>query len=176
MTQNEPKFSGYINILTRDLKVVEVKRDTFWDILDLESILIILRFEEILKIMEKFKLLDVITEDFIIETEDEVYYDAYKESDENKELFLKNFKVQLIESEWKEVTSTEWTVEELINEFDEDPNGYHIADCLATAGYCVKYGIELNDDSRVCVDSQLYYFNCDCPHMHYEFETDIDFG
>lgn len=49
MTQNEPKFSGYINILTRDLKVVEGKRDTFWDILDLESILIILRFEKILK-------------------------------------------------------------------------------------------------------------------------------
>lgn len=126
--------------------------------------------------MEKFKLLDVLIEDFIVETKDEVYYDAYKESDENKELFLKNFKVQLIDSEWKEVTSTEWTVEELINEFDEDPNGYHIADCLATAGYCVKYGIELDDDSRVCVDSQLYYFNCDCPHIHYEFETDIDFG
>ena len=32
------------------LKVVEGKRDIFWVILDLESILIILRFEKILKI------------------------------------------------------------------------------------------------------------------------------
>lgn len=126
--------------------------------------------------MEKFKLLDVLTEYFIVETEDEVYYDAYRESDEKKELFLKNLKIQFIESQWEEITSAEWTVEELINEFDEDPNGYQIACCLATAGYCVKYGIELDDDSRVYVDSQLYYFNCDYPHMHYEFETDIDFG
>ena len=27
MTSDEPKFSGYINILTNDLKVVEGKRD-----------------------------------------------------------------------------------------------------------------------------------------------------
>ena len=50
MPSDEPKFSGYINILTKDLKVVEGKRDTFWDILYLESILIILSFEKILKI------------------------------------------------------------------------------------------------------------------------------
>ena len=50
MPSDEPKISGYINILTNDLEVVEGKRDGFWDILDLESILIILRFEKILKI------------------------------------------------------------------------------------------------------------------------------
>lgn len=33
MPSDEFKISGYINILTNDLKVVEVKRDTFWDIL-----------------------------------------------------------------------------------------------------------------------------------------------
>lgn len=53
MPSNEPKFSGYINILTNDLKVVEGKRGTIWDILDLESILIILSFEKILKIMKE---------------------------------------------------------------------------------------------------------------------------
>lgn len=50
MPSDEPKISGYINILTNDLEVVEGKRDTIWDILDLESILIILSFEKILKI------------------------------------------------------------------------------------------------------------------------------
>lgn len=50
MTSDEPKFSRYINILTNDLKVVEGKRGTIWDVLYLESILIILSFEKILKI------------------------------------------------------------------------------------------------------------------------------
>ena len=50
MTQNEFEFSGYIFILKLEESVVEVKRDTFWDIIYLESILIILRFEKILKI------------------------------------------------------------------------------------------------------------------------------
>lgn len=50
MSSDEFKFCIYINILTNNLEVAEVKRDTIWDILDLESILIILRFEEILKL------------------------------------------------------------------------------------------------------------------------------
>ena len=50
MPSDEPKISGYINILTNDLSVLEGNLDTIWDILDLESILIILSFEEILKI------------------------------------------------------------------------------------------------------------------------------
>ena len=50
MPSDEPKISGYINILTNDLEVVEGKRDIIWDIIDLESILIILRFEKFLKI------------------------------------------------------------------------------------------------------------------------------
>ena len=40
MPSDEPKIYGYINILTNDLKVVEGKRDTIWNILDLESTLI----------------------------------------------------------------------------------------------------------------------------------------
>ena len=50
MPSNHFKFSGYINILESNLKLLEVKRDGVWDIIDLESILIILSFEEILKI------------------------------------------------------------------------------------------------------------------------------
>ena len=67
------------------------------------------------------KLGDWFRESCIVETEDDVYYDAY----------------------------------------------------LATL--CAQQGIAIDDDTRICEDVQLYYFN-DCSEFHYEYETDIDLG
>ena len=122
--------------------------------------------------MDRLTLIEWMEYDFIVETDDEVYFDADRD-EELKELFFKNLQAQYTEEEWSVVGSTQWSAEELVKEFDEDSEGYHIAQSIVTAAYCAYYDIEIDDDTCEQAESQLWYFN---GVFHYEIETDIDLG
>ncbi len=122
------------------------------------------------------KLMDWLREVCIVETEDEVYYDADVADEEEVELFIKNIKAQCVDEENELLEKLSFkTAEDFKTYLDEDPDGLCLAQAMVAAAYCTKQGIEIDDETRLCVDNQLYYFN-DCIDVHYEYETDIDLG
>ena len=46
---------------------------------------------------------------------------------------------------------------------------------MVAAAYCTREGIRIDDDTKLYVDEQLYYFN-DSREVHYEYSIDIDLG
>jgi len=122
------------------------------------------------------RLMDWLREVCIVETEDDVFYDADTASEKEVERFVNNIKAQNIEegNELLEKLSFK-TAEDFITYLDEDPDGLCLAQAMVAAAYCTKQGIEIDDETRLCVPVQLYYFN-DCIDVHYEYETDIDLG
>ncbi len=122
------------------------------------------------------KLMDWLREVCIVETEDEVYYDAEVADEEEVELFIKNIKAQCVDEENELLEKLSFkTAEDFKTYLDEDGDDLGLASKMVGAAYCTRKGIEIDDDTRLQVDNQLYYFN-DCRNFHYEYETDIDLG
>lgn len=122
-------------------------------------------------------LIEKLRSEFIIETDDEVYYDAEGCCDDDiRDMFINNIKAQLTDNEIKIFESLQYTsAEQFINYMDEQPDDINLPQILIAAAYCTSCGIEIDDDTREYVDEQLYYFN-DCRDFHYEYESDIDLG
>ena len=122
------------------------------------------------------KLMDCLREVCIVETEDEVYYDADVADEEEVELFINNLKAQNLEEENAKLEQLSFkTAEDFIAYLDDDDDGLLLAQKMVAAAYCTNQAIEIDDETELYVDSQLYYFN-DCRDVHYEYSTDIDLG
>lgn len=126
---------------------------------------------------ESLPLIQKLRETFIVETEDQVYYDAEGCCDDDiRDLFINNLKAQMYGNDVKVLESLEYKdAESFIEYLNEDPDGISLARSIVIAAYCTFYGIEIDDDTRETAEEQLYYFN-DCGDLHYEYETDIDLG
>ena len=121
------------------------------------------------------RLMDWLREVCIVETEDDVYYDAERDEEE-VELFIKNIKAQNSEEENEKLEQLSFkTAEDFIAYLDENPDDIGLTQKMVFAAYCTWKGMEIDDETQLYVDSQLYYFN-DCRDVHYEYETDIDLG
>ena len=122
------------------------------------------------------RLMDWLREVCIVETEDDVYYDAEGADGEEVELFVNNIKAQNVDEENELLDNLSFkTAEDFITYVDEDEDGLCLAQKMVAAAYCTWKGIEIDDDTELYVDDQLYYFN-DSREVHYEYETDIDLG
>ena len=122
------------------------------------------------------RLMDWLREVCIVETEDDVYYDAEGADGEEVELFVNNIKAQNVDEENELLDNLSFkTAEDFITYLDEDEDGLCLAQKMVAAAYCTWKGIEIDDDTELYVDDQLYYFN-DSREVHYEYETDIDLG
>ena len=122
------------------------------------------------------RLMDWLREVCIVETEDDVYYDAEGADEEEVELFVNNIKAQNVDEENELLDNLSFkTAEDFITYLDEDEDGLCLAQKMVAAAYCTWKGIEIDDDTELYVDDQLYYFN-DSREVHYEYETDIDLG
>lgn len=119
-----------------------------------------------------FNLLEKLKTAFIVEDDDDVWYDAESADDEDKEEFVNNLLgicgnpglIKLLKFD---------NAQALVDYLDNDPHDLNLAYGLITAAYMTKCGFDL--DSRVYVDFKDYYFN-DCMDFHYEYNTDIDWG
>ena len=113
---------------------------------------------------------------FIVETEDEGYYDAESADDCIKDLFIGNIKALLTEDDAELFDSLTWqSAEAFAGYLNSSPDDFDLATIIAGAAYCTRRGIEIDDDTRICKHADLYYFN-DCRDLHYEHETDLDIG
>lgn len=122
------------------------------------------------------RLMDWLKEICIVETEDEVYYDAESADEEDVELFINNLKAQNTDEENEELEKLSFnTAEDFVSYLDSDDDELNLAQKMIAAAYCTKQGIEIDDDTELYVDEQLYYFN-DCRGVHYEYSIDIDLG
>ena len=122
------------------------------------------------------KLGDWFREFCIVETEDDVYYDAYSATEEERELFVNNIKANYCDEEAKHIENLSFaTADDFVKFLNDDEEDLSLADTMVCAAFCAKQGIAIDDDTRICEDVQLYYFN-DCREFHYEYETDIDLG
>ena len=119
-----------------------------------------------------FNLLEKLKTAFIIEDDDDVWYDAESADDEDKELFVQNLLAICGNPGLIKFLKFD-NAQALVDYLDNDPNDLNLAYGLITAAYMTKNGFDL--DSRIYVDFQKYYFN-DCMEFHYEYETDIDWG
>ncbi len=120
--------------------------------------------------------MDWLREVCIIETENEVYYDAESADEEEIELFINNLKAQNIEEENEKLEELSFeTANDFIAYLDDDGDDLLLAQKMVAAAYCTQQGIEINDETELSVEEQLYYFN-DCRDVHYEYSTDIDLG
>lgn len=121
-------------------------------------------------------LIEKLRDSFIVETEDQVYYDAECGDDDIRDMFINNIKAQMTDKEQEIFEALQFTdAESFAKYLDEQPDDICLASTLVNAAYCTFCGIEIDDDTREYVDEQLYYFN-DCRDFHYEYETDIDLG
>jgi hypothetical protein len=122
------------------------------------------------------KLGDWFREYCIVETEDDVYYDAYGATEEETELFVNNIKAQYGDEEAEHIENLSFaTADDFVKFLDEDEEDLSLPYAMVCAAYCAQQGIAIDDDTRICEDVQLYYFNDSC-EFHYEYETDIDLG
>lgn len=126
--------------------------------------------------------MDWLREVCIVETEDDVYYDAESADEEEVEQFINNLKAvarwftENVEEENEKLEKLSFkTVDDFKTYLEEEEEGFCLAQKMVAAAYCTKYGIEIDEDTELYVDDQLYYFN-DSRDFHYEFETDIDLG
>ena len=125
---------------------------------------------------EQFTLIEKMCDAFIVETDDEVYYDAESADDDEKELFINNIKGQMMEEEVEVFESLVWEdADAFIEYLENSPDEFHLAQMIVAAAYCTREGIEIDEDTCLYEDEQLYYFN-DCMDLHYEIEIDIDLG
>ena len=122
------------------------------------------------------RLMDWLKEVCIVETEDEVYYDAEGADEEEVELFINNIKAQNDEEENELLEKLSFkTAKDFTTYLDEDEDGLCLAQKMVAAAYCTREGINIDDDTELYVDEQLYYFN-DSREVHYEYSIDIDLG
>ncbi len=121
-------------------------------------------------------LMDWLREVCIVETDDDVYYDAESSDEKTVDLFIQNLKAQNLpeENDLLERLSFE-TAEDFLTYLSENEDGLCLAQKMVAAAFCTSRGIEIDEDTCLYVEEQLYYFN-DSRDVHYEIEVDIDLG
>lgn len=126
---------------------------------------------------KKMSLVEKLKKTFIVETEDQVYYDAEGGLDKSApDSFIANILAQLTDKEKRLFQSMQYSdAKSFIKYLKEEPDEIPLAQIIVAAAYCTFYGIKIDDDTRECAEEQLYYFNDD-RDLHYEYETDIDLG
>lgn len=121
-------------------------------------------------------LMDWLREVCIIETKDDVYFDAESADEDDIEMFINNIKAQNTEDENEKLEQLKFaTPEDFIAYLEDEDQELLLAQKMVAAAYCTSQGIEIDEDTTLYVDEQLYYFN-DCRDVHYEYSTDIDLG
>ena len=87
------------------------------------------------------RLMDWLKEVCIVETEDEVYYDAEGAAEEEVELFINNIKAQNDEEENELLEKLSFkTAEDFTTYLDEDEDGLCLAQKMVAAAYCTREG------------------------------------
>lgn len=122
---------------------------------------------------ETMSLIEKLRTDFIVETEDRVYYwtgNDYSDPD----LFIENIKAQMTDSQLEILEGLKYTdPDSLVNYLNEDPDELQLAIAIVNAAYCNFYQIDFVD-ADVYIDAEVYYFNDEHTYFGYEIETDID--
>ena len=125
---------------------------------------------------EEYPLIEKLRKAFIVETDDEVYYDAESADEYTQDQFINNIKAQMTDDEVEAFESLQWKGAEAFTNYLEDcPDDFDLRQMIITAAYCTRQCMDIDDDTRLYVDEQLYYFN-DCRDFHYKYEVDIDLG
>ena len=125
---------------------------------------------------EPMTLIEKLSNSFIVETDNDVYYDAESVDDDRVELFINNIKAQMTEDEVEVFESLMWEDADTLTDYlDNNPDEFHLAQMIVAAAYCTRYGIAIDDDTCMQEDEQMYYLN-DCQDFHYKIEIDIDLG
>ena len=122
---------------------------------------------------ETMSLIEKLRTDFIVETEDQVYYwTGYGYSD--PDLFIENIKAQMTDSQLEILEVLKYTdPDSLVNYLNEDPDELQLAIAIVNAAYCNLKQIDFAD-ADVYIDAEVYYFNDEKTGFGYEIETDID--
>ena len=122
---------------------------------------------------ETMSLIEKLRTDFIVETEDLVYYwtgTGYSDPD----LFIENIKAQMTNSQLEILEVLKYTdPDSLVNYLNEDPDELQLAIAIVNAAYCNLKQIDFAD-ADVYIDVEVYYFNDEKTGFGYEIETDID--
>ena len=122
---------------------------------------------------ETMSLIEKLRTDFIVETEDLVYYwtgTGYSDPD----LFIENIKAQMTNSQLEILEVLKYTdPDSLVNYLNEDPDELQLAIAIVNAAYCNLKQIDFAD-ADVYIDAEVYYFNDEKTGFGYEIETDID--
>lgn len=122
---------------------------------------------------ETMSLIEKLRTDFIVETEDRVYYwtgNDYSDPD----LFIENIKAQMTDSQLEILEVLKYTdPDSLVNYLNEDPDELQLAIAIVNAAYCNLKQIDFAD-ADVYIDYEVYYFNDEKTGFGYEIETDID--
>lgn len=124
---------------------------------------------------EQMSLIEKLRYAFIVEDDDQVYYDAETFDEEYKTLFIKNLRALNLPKENEILDGMVYSSpEDFVVYLEEDPDDLQLADKIIYAAYATWLGYSIeNDDPRIVREWTLYYFN-DCMGLHYETETDID--
>lgn len=122
---------------------------------------------------EAMSLIEKLRTDFIVETEDRVYYwagNGYSDPD----LFIENIKAQMTDSQVEIFEALKYTdPDSFVNYLNEDPDELQLAILIVNAAYCNLDQIDV-EDADVYIDDEVYYFNDETTGFGYEIETDID--
>lgn len=126
---------------------------------------------------EQMSLIEKLRYAFIVEDDDQVYYDAETFDEEYKTLFIKNLRALNLPKENEILDGMVYSSpEDFVVYLEEDPDDLQLADKIIYAAYATWLGYSIeNDDPRIVREWTLYYFN-DCMGLHYETESDIDLG
>lgn len=121
-------------------------------------------------------LMDWLREVCIVETDNDVYYDAESSDEETADLFIQNLKAQNLAEENELLERLSFgTAEDFLTYLSENEDGLCLAQKMVAAAFCTSRGIEIDEDTCLYVEEQLYFFN-DSREVHYEIEADIDLG
>ena len=85
---------------------------------------------------EDVLLVEKLRDTFIVETEDQVYYDAETAEEDMKDLFIDNINAQLTDKEKQKFEALKYTDAKMfINYLEEQPDDINLAQIIVAAAY-----------------------------------------
>ena len=126
---------------------------------------------------EQMPLIEKLRYAFIVEDDDQVYYDAETFDEEYKTLFIENLRAQNLPEENEILDGMVYSSpEDFVVYLEEDPDDLHLANKIICAAYALYNGYDLTDEDTCFAAEEQWYHLEDGMGLSYDIEMDINFG
>ena len=121
------------------------------------------------------KIIDLLKQITIDRSDEETMIDLYIADEYKIYSFIDNIKSLLLEEDWT-ILDNEINSSSEFEEFLSTESGQELLSAICEAAYCCWQGIVIDDDTRVCEETYIYFIHWNGLGIESQYESDIDLG